>query len=129
MNNAGSICEVMDKNYITIRERLGFTTHKQDTGELLGIDSVFKRLRPSAPFKLTEMLSPEFKPKDHIVFKDRLQTTRTSIKYSPEQIRAYYMYNHTPSTGGPKVRNSLQVSYHRSLIQSRIRRNSVKSKT
>ena len=88
-NNVKEICKIMTRNYESIRESVGLFSHNDD--EDLGLDSLFMKLRPKSPYKLSEMLNLTFKPKNADI---RLVSRKfKSKKPSADEVKKFYMYN------------------------------------
>ena len=94
-NNVESVCTIMKRNYQYMREKARIVFGMNDEKDIESLDPIFKKLRPYSPFKLSEMLEPNFNPG-----KARSFTANTKMRYipipkqlSPKQIKEYYMYN------------------------------------
>jgi hypothetical protein len=53
----------MRKHYDAMKRKAGLIETEIEDCDRLNIDEAFSRLRPGSPYKLTEMLHPQFNPK------------------------------------------------------------------
>lgn len=99
--NVNMISKILMKNYEYLRESAGLSLTEEKKEDELKVDSIFMQLRPYSPYKLSEMLDPQFEPRDKTrsarestVGKRKAShaSTSFSIKNSAEQVRNYYMY-------------------------------------
>eukprot|EP00826_Nyctotherus_ovalis_P006186 TRINITY_DN1143_c0_g7_i1.p3 TRINITY_DN1143_c0_g7~~TRINITY_DN1143_c0_g7_i1.p3 ORF type:complete len:147 (+),score=36.60 TRINITY_DN1143_c0_g7_i1:1252-1692(+) len=95
------ISKILMKNYEYLRESAGLSLINEKKEDELKVDSAFRQLRPCSLYKLSEMLDPQFDPREQarsaretmlMRRKTSHASTSFSIKNSAEQVRNYYMY-------------------------------------
>lgn len=88
----------MENKYVSLKNNVDLEFKSNESSNIYGIDTTFKKLRPRSPFKLSQMLSLKFnttKIQQLIEFAGNISNKkyRKFIKYTPEQLKEYYMYN------------------------------------
>ena len=68
--HVGEFSTLMKNNYIEMKELIGIKKNMIEHDDKFSIDSVYKILRPESPYKLSEIINPEFDPK--LVLKKRI---------------------------------------------------------
>jgi len=142
--NVEAIYTVMRKNYEIMKQNIGLSMNEIDEPDKLKVDDIFEKLRPDSPYKLSEMLNPDFNPKKKLEDKAKsgkeikIVWKEYATNNSAEEVKNYYMYdscgleykrNSSASTEN-KYRHkipsrprtgcdvSYQTSYHRSLLEN-----------
>ena len=88
----------MENKYMLLKNDVDLEFQDNESSDIYGIDTTFKKLRPRSPFKLSQMLSLKFntmKNQQLSEFAGNMSNKkyRKFIKYTPEQLKEYYMYN------------------------------------
>lgn len=126
----------MRQNYDSMKRRAGLIDDQVDEEDKFHVDEIFGKLRPGSPYKMSEMIQPDFNPKRRLDAlrregRDMTHDWRSIVtECSAEEVRKICMYNadrkrcHRKSSASLADRKKLQiaqrpvthqVSYHRGL--------------
>ena len=82
-----------------MKKKTGLVDSDPGNGDLLNVDEAFKLLRPDSPYKLSEMLNPNFNPKNKLDLvlkrgKSLSKELKKAInKNSPSEVCSICIYN------------------------------------
>ena len=113
------------RNFEFIRKSVGVSFNEPEKSDNLGVDEIFRNLRPESPYKLSEMVDPKFDPEKGNKYFNlklsssmKLKKSNTSEKYinqwnsndreylrkrSAEQIKQYFMYKNISDLKPPSL--------------------------
>ncbi len=65
-SSVDTIYKLMRKNYECMKRQVGILAPGAEDRDRLHVDEAFRRLRPSSPYKMSEMIDPDFSPKKKV---------------------------------------------------------------
>lgn len=94
-----SIFKTMKNNFDHIKSKLYLNENNEENEKQMKIDNTFRALRPKSPFKLTEMLNPNFNPESSV---EKMEFTNINDKFRLKK----FVKNKNPKEVAFRIMNS-----------------------